>query len=123
MSVVGQSEQISTPPVYTVCSTLLVRVVCLRRLDLNNPATSEAVKKLLDQSITQVTEIRRLGRGQSIGSRCDKFQRAPASSFRGFVLESTVQLQITAKARVTRICRGIQNLGRGGIEFLAHVYF
>jgi hypothetical protein len=30
MSVVGQSEQISTPPVYTVCSTLLVKVVCLR---------------------------------------------------------------------------------------------
>src|SRR5258707_10356505 len=102
MSVVGQSEQISTPPVYTVCSTLLVRVVCLRRLDLNNPPTSEAVKKSLDQSITQVTEIRRLGRGQSIGSSCDKFQRAPASSFRGF-LESTVQLQLTAEARVTRI--------------------
>jgi len=27
---------------------------------------AEAVKKLLDQNITQVTEIRRLGRGQSI---------------------------------------------------------
>ena len=39
-----------------------------------------------------------MGRGQSIGSRCDKFQRAPASSFRGFVLELTVQLQLTAEA-------------------------
>src|SRR5258705_12694528 len=32
---------------------------------------------LLDQNITQVTEIRRLGRGQSIGSRCDKFNAPP----------------------------------------------
>ena len=78
----------------------------LRAFDL---VATEAVKKSLDQSITQVTEIRRLGRGQSIGSRCDKFQRAPASSFRGFVLESTVQLQLTAEARVTRIGRGIQS--------------
>src|SRR6267154_3906570 len=73
------------------------------------PPATEAVKKSLDQNITQVTEIRRLGRGQSIGSRCDKFQHAPASSFRGFVLESTVQLQLTAEARVTRIGRGIQS--------------
>ena len=42
-------------------------------------------------------------------SRCDKFQRAPASSFRGFVFESTVQLQLTAEARVTPIGRGIQS--------------
>src|SRR5258707_13955012 len=41
------------------------------------PPASEAVKKLLDQNITQVTGIRRLGRGQSIGSRCDKFNAAP----------------------------------------------
>ena len=33
-----------------------------------DPVATEAVKKSLDQSITQVTEIRRLGRGQSIGS-------------------------------------------------------
>ena len=59
------------------------------------PPTPEAVKKLLDQNITPVTEIHRLGRGQSIGSRCHKFQRAPASSFRGFVLESTVQLHVS----------------------------
>src|SRR5258705_6881883 len=32
---------------------------------------------LLDQNITQVTEIRRLGRGQSIGSMCDKFNAPP----------------------------------------------
>ena len=31
-----------------------------------DPPATEAVKKSLDQSITQVTEIRRLGRGQSI---------------------------------------------------------
>ena len=42
-----------------------------------DPAATEAVKKLLDQNITQVTEIRRLGRGQSIGSRCDKFNAPP----------------------------------------------
>src|SRR5882724_2803992 len=47
------------------------------RKDLNNPPTSESVKKLLDQNITQVTEIRRLGRGQSRGSRCDKFNAPP----------------------------------------------
>ena len=80
---------------------LLMRIV--------GPDATEAVKKSLDQNITQVTEIRRLGRGQSLGSRCDKFQRAPASSFRGFLLESTVQSQLTAEARVTRIGRGIQS--------------
>jgi len=84
-----------------------------------DPPATEAVKKSLDQSITQVTEIRRLGRGQSIGSSCDKFQRAPASSFRGFVLESTVQLQLTAEAPVTRIGRGISKLRRGRVEFIA----
>src|SRR5438445_8256057 len=41
------------------------------------PPATEAVKKLLDQNITQVTEIRRLGRGQSIGSRCDRFNAPP----------------------------------------------
>src|SRR5260370_18092222 len=41
------------------------------------PPATEALKKLLDQNITQVTEIRRLGRGQSIGSRCDKFNAPP----------------------------------------------
>src|SRR5258705_2903416 len=81
-----------------------------------DPPATEAVKKLLDQNITQVTEIRRLGRGQSLGSSCDKFQRAPASTFRGFVLESTVQLQLTAEARLTRIGPGIPSLGGGGIS-------
>jgi len=42
-----------------------------------DPVATEAVKKLLDQNITQVTEIRRLGRGQSIGSRCDRFNPPP----------------------------------------------
>ena len=50
----------------------------------SHTVATEAVKKLLDQSITQVTEIRRLGRGQSIGSRAInstrprlKFRRLP----------------------------------------------
>src|SRR6266404_9024725 len=30
--------------------------------------------------MTQAKKICRLGRGRSIGSRCDKFQRAPAST-------------------------------------------
>src|SRR5258708_17663111 len=42
-----------------------------------DPSATEAVKKLLDQNITQVTEIRRLGRGQSRGSRCDRFNAPP----------------------------------------------
>jgi len=42
-----------------------------------DPVATEAVKKLLDPNITQVTEIRRLGRGQSIGSRCDRFKAPP----------------------------------------------
>src|SRR5260370_3053603 len=41
------------------------------------PPATEAVKKLLDQNITQVTEIRSVGKGQSIGSRCDKFNAPP----------------------------------------------
>src|SRR5882724_5842853 len=47
------------------------------RSTATDPPATEAVKKLLDQNITQVTEIRRLGRGQSIGSRCDKFHAPP----------------------------------------------
>ena len=39
------------------------RTVSCCRKDLNNQPTAEAVKKLLDQNITQVTGIRRLGRG------------------------------------------------------------
>src|SRR6266550_8319037 len=42
-----------------------------------DPPATAAVKKLLDQNITQVTEICRLGRGQSIGSRCHKFNAPP----------------------------------------------
>ena len=56
-----------------------------------DPVATEAVKKLLDPNITQVTEIRRLGRGQSIGSRCDEFNAPPPQVFGGFLLESTVQ--------------------------------
>src|SRR6476660_5798218 len=47
------------------------------REDLKHPLTAEAVKKLLHQNITQVKKICRLGRGQSIGSRCDKFNAPP----------------------------------------------
>src|SRR5882724_4735203 len=44
----------------------------------SEPSTnSRSCEKLLDQNITQVTGIRRLGRGQSIGSRCDKFNAPP----------------------------------------------
>ncbi len=70
-----------------------------------DPPATEAVKKLLDQNITQVTEIRRLGRGQLIGSRCDKFNAPPPQVQRRI----NRSMQLMAEARVTRIGPGIQS--------------
>src|SRR6266699_1428804 len=53
------------------------RSLMARSHEVSTTSRTEAVKKLLDQNITQVTEIRGLGRGQSIGSRCDRFNAPP----------------------------------------------
>src|SRR5260370_26861681 len=86
-------------------ATLAVTHRRMSRCERDPPAT-EAVKNLLDQNITQVTEIRRLGRGQSIGSRCDKFNATPPQ-----VSEASSSNQpfneLTAEARVAPIGTGI----------------
>src|SRR5260370_2514334 len=53
----------------TLLSDQAIRLAAAAR----DPPATEAVKELLDQNITQVTAIRRLGRGQSLGSTCNNF--------------------------------------------------
>src|SRR5229473_2117115 len=75
-------------------------------------------KNYLDQNITQVTEIRRLGRGQSIGSRCDKVNAPPpqvseaSSSNQPFNAVNRSGSSDTYRPRHSK-------LRRGRVEFIA----
>src|SRR5713226_5201449 len=79
---------------------------------------TEAVKKLLDQNITVVTEICRLGRGQSIGSRCDKFNAPPPQ-----VSEASSSNQpfnaVNGRGSSARYRSWHSKLRRGRVEFIA----
>jgi hypothetical protein len=83
------------------------------------PDATEAGKNLLDQNITQVTEIRRLGRGQSIGSRCDKFQRAPRLKFQRLRPRINRSIAVNGSGSSDTYRPWHSKLRRGRIEFIA----
>ncbi len=93
-----------------------ITTIC--RLDLNNSPTPEAVKNLLDQNITQVTEIRRLGRRQSIGSRCDKFN-APLPQVSEASSSNQPFNAVNGRGSSDTYSSWHSKLRRGRVEFIA----